>query len=65
VFTIGGGSIFTRGEPATPGEPGTGAFRDYHDHCLRLAFHMGIAPMIACLSQREDLLQAGEPVPNP
>lgn len=65
VFTIGGGSVFTRGEPAAPGDPGTGAFRDYHDHCLRLAFHMGIAPMVACLSQREDLRQGGEPVADP
>ena len=64
VFTIGGGSIFTRGEPTEPGDPGTGSFRDYHEQCLRMAYHMSISRMIACMAQRDDFLQAGDPVAN-
>jgi hypothetical protein len=66
VFTIGGGSIFLQGEPNAPGEPGTGAFKEYHEQCLRLAAHVGTRDVVACVRQRDDLLDdKGKPFKNP
>jgi hypothetical protein len=64
VFTAGGGNIWDRGEPGAPGDPGTGAFKEYHDICVRLALHMSIAQVVACLARREDLNQDGDDVPD-
>lgn len=66
VFTIGGGSIFTAGEPSAPGDPGTGAFKEYHERCMRIARHMGTGEVSSCLRRRSDLVDdQGRAVNNP
>jgi hypothetical protein len=65
VFTGGGTTKWTQGAPDAPGQPGTGEFKAFHDHCLRVAWHIGTGQLIACMRQRDDLVQSKEPVTNP
>ena len=66
VFIGGGATIWTAGEPSAPGDPGSGAFKDYHDHCLRLSYHMGTGEIASCLRRRDDLLHDdGSAISNP